>query len=633
MAIQYINTGSSANSGDGDSLRSAFIKVNENFRQISAVVITSSTPYYNIIPAVNAVYNLGSANFNWQNLYVSSSIYLASKRLYVGTGSRLVFDGQIVGSTYVGTTPPSDATTGTTWYDSNLGQMYIYYDNFWVDIHPTGGSGGSGSGNLISVDSDILPRIDLTYNLGSPLKQWKSLYVGTSTIYIGGNAVSINTASNLTINGSTVIGPLGPQGPSGPSGPTGPSGINGTTGTTGGLTIAVTNFGNTDWIISGNNDPTVTLVKGFTYYFNVNAPGHNFWIKTAPTIGIGNAYTSGITNNGVSTGTLIWTVPTSVPTTLYYVDQTYGSMQGVFNFTDVGIGPTGPTGPSRTDQDLFTTSTVAFNGLTVNGPALFNSSTVFTDNILELHASTSGSWTFNDGKDIGVRLHYYSNTGTNAALVLSNSSRALEWYSTGTEIGGIFTGSYGTFKTGAIQLVNTATTLQFSDNSVQITAWLGTGTLMAQAVTATYAQSFDTATVVTSSINAQNVTGGSVLGSVATGTTSTTQVGYLVVPQIATNLNYTLTLNDQGKHIYSTTATGIQTITIPSYSSVPFPLGTAVTLILRGAGNLSISTSSGVTLCLAGTDQVGNRTLLSNGMATLLKIETDIWFVNGAGLV
>ena len=31
MAIQYINTGSSANAGNGDSLRSAFIKVNNNF--------------------------------------------------------------------------------------------------------------------------------------------------------------------------------------------------------------------------------------------------------------------------------------------------------------------------------------------------------------------------------------------------------------------------------------------------------------------------------------------------------------------------------------------------------------------------------------------------------------------------
>jgi hypothetical protein len=316
-------------------------------------------------------------------------------------------------------------------------------------------------------------------------------------------------------------------------------------------------------------------------------------------------------------------------------------MQGVFNFTDVGPGPSGPSGPTGptgpgADQALNTTSTVSFSGLTVNGPALFNSSTVFTDNILELHASTSGSWTFSDGKDIGIRMHYYINTGTSAALVLANDSRALEWYSTGTEVGGIFTGSYGTFKTGAIQLVNTTTTLKFSDNSVQTTAWLGTGTLMTQAVTATYAQSFNTATVVTSSINsqnAQNVTGGSVLGSVATGTTSTTQVGYLVVPQIATNLNYTLTLNDQGKHIYSTTATGIQTITIPSYSSVKFPLGAAVTLILRGAGNISINTSSGVTLCLAGTNQIGDRILSSNGMATLLKVETDIWFVNGAGLV
>jgi len=120
---------------------------------------------------------------------------------------------------------------------------------------------------------------------------------------------------------------------------------------------------------------------------------------------------------------------------------------------------------------------------------------------------------------------------------------------------------------------------------------------------------------------------------VATGTTSTTQVGYLVVPQIATNLNYTLTLNDQGRHVYSTTSTGVQTITIPAYSSVQFPVGTAVTLILRGTGSLSINTSSGVTLCLAGTDQIGNRILSSNGMATLLKVETDIWFVNGAGLV
>ena len=35
MTIQYINTGSSANAGNGDSLRSAFIKVNSNFNYLS----------------------------------------------------------------------------------------------------------------------------------------------------------------------------------------------------------------------------------------------------------------------------------------------------------------------------------------------------------------------------------------------------------------------------------------------------------------------------------------------------------------------------------------------------------------------------------------------------------------------
>ena len=35
MAIQYINTGSSANAGNGDSLRSAFVKVNNNFAYLS----------------------------------------------------------------------------------------------------------------------------------------------------------------------------------------------------------------------------------------------------------------------------------------------------------------------------------------------------------------------------------------------------------------------------------------------------------------------------------------------------------------------------------------------------------------------------------------------------------------------
>ena len=64
MAFQYINTGTGVNKGDGDSLRLAFHKINQNFSQVqssttSSVVISDS----NEIPAIetksfNGTFNL-----------------------------------------------------------------------------------------------------------------------------------------------------------------------------------------------------------------------------------------------------------------------------------------------------------------------------------------------------------------------------------------------------------------------------------------------------------------------------------------------------------------------------------------------------------------------------------------------
>jgi hypothetical protein len=45
MTIQVINTGSNANSGDGDSIRSAFIKVNQNFTEIATLLGTTGTDF------------------------------------------------------------------------------------------------------------------------------------------------------------------------------------------------------------------------------------------------------------------------------------------------------------------------------------------------------------------------------------------------------------------------------------------------------------------------------------------------------------------------------------------------------------------------------------------------------------
>jgi len=49
----------------------------------------------------------------------------------------------------------------------------------------------------LSQYGDLLPGYDNEYNLGSPIQQWKSLYVGTSSIYIGGVTLSSHDDSFL----------------------------------------------------------------------------------------------------------------------------------------------------------------------------------------------------------------------------------------------------------------------------------------------------------------------------------------------------------------------------------------------------------------------------------------------------
>jgi hypothetical protein len=57
--------------------------------------------------------------------------------------------------------------------------------------------------NLTSINSDVLPAADNTYNLGSPSTAWKSLYVSSSTFYVGGLPVTVST-STITIAGNQI---------------------------------------------------------------------------------------------------------------------------------------------------------------------------------------------------------------------------------------------------------------------------------------------------------------------------------------------------------------------------------------------------------------------------------------------
>ncbi|WP_299536773.1 hypothetical protein [Ulvibacterium sp.] len=101
----------------------------------------------------------------------------------------------------------------------------------------------------------------------------------------------------------------------------------------------VTNQGASAYILSGEGldnavNPDLTLKRGETYEFNINAPGHPFIIKSVQSTGTDNAYNSGVTNNGEASGTVTFTVPDDAPDTLFYNCEFHGSMTGTLTIVD-----------------------------------------------------------------------------------------------------------------------------------------------------------------------------------------------------------------------------------------------------------------------------------------------------------
>ena len=128
------------------------------------------------------------------------------------------------------------------------------------------------------------------------------------------------------------------------------------------------------------------------------------------------------------------------------------------------------------------------------------------------------------------------------------------------------------------------------------------------------------------------ITGGnlSTTGNIS-GNTNGFTIGYLNIPQVAAS-NATLGLTDAGKHYYSTSA-GNFTLTIPTNATVAFATGTAISIVVQSLGNVLVNAASGVTLYMAGNSTAANRTVGGYAMATLMKVGTDTWMINGTGVV
>ena len=218
MAKQIINIGATANDKSGDPLRSAFIKVNDNFTELYNALGIDGTIFdplhvdSHLIPSADSTYDLGSPTKQWRSMYVSTNtIYINNVPLSLDENGNILVDGNIYAagggaSVTVDTVPPTSPTEGNLWWSAEDGKTYIYYNGAWVDTStaPSGsttGNIGFTSDTMYDINGLTINNSDLTHGATASIVlpangdgdiQLQSLYGGVS-IGTGPNNAVTNT--------------------------------------------------------------------------------------------------------------------------------------------------------------------------------------------------------------------------------------------------------------------------------------------------------------------------------------------------------------------------------------------------------------------------------------------------------
>jgi hypothetical protein len=127
------------------------------------------------------------------------------------------------------------------------------------------------------------------------------------------------------------------------------------------LTVNANNYStNGQYTIDGVDDITLNLIRGNTYSFTVSAASHPIWIQTiGGAYNANNVYSFGVLNNGITSGTITFTVPANAPDTLYYQCQFHPLMFGIINIYDASSTVSSAPSALSTVNTLFSVLTTA----------------------------------------------------------------------------------------------------------------------------------------------------------------------------------------------------------------------------------------------------------------------------------
>ncbi len=329
-------------------------------------------------------------------------------------------------------------------------------------------------------------------------------------------------------------------------------------------TIYITNSGMGAYLIDGVSNGTIALIRGNTYFLDINAYGHPFWIQTVPGGYTGyNIYTDGITNNGIESGTITFTFPVNTPSLLYYACQYHSSMQGMI-----------------TISDAVTTTPITFDGFS----RVFSLNGTFT---ISASSNSGGAFSYSteDTDIITIENNTVTMKGVGTAMITATQAAD---------------GIYGANSTTANFTITNVTTAPITFNHIDKYFSLnGTFTISASSNSGgAFSYSTQNTNIIT--ISGSTVT----MKGVGSGTITATQAAYGIYGANSTTANFTI----------AEKITTNMTFIIPTrpYSTIPFTIQASSNRI-GGIGTISYSTEDTDII----TIENNTVTMLTVGTATI----------------
>lgn len=173
------------------------------------------------------------------------------------------------------------------------------------------------------------------------------------------------------------------------------------------------------------------------------------------------------TNANANTAAYLPTYSGSIGGTLTTANQPSVTTLGGLTSFGTGSATTVAQGSFTVTGNL----TIQGNTLTIGS----NNLTV-TDSIIDLHTYANlAPLISDDGRDIGVRFHYYKTSDKHAFLGWENATQALTYYQDATETNGVITGTLGNVEIGSLYVSNTTITTSSTTGALQVRGSAGIG--------------------------------------------------------------------------------------------------------------------------------------------------------------